>query len=351
MHTRKESRRQFLRTAGGVAAGALGASIIGCNAGGKEQQASANMQKPAPQGKRPSRATVVIARDPGMWKGETLDDARVQALLMKAVRELSGEKSDSKAWGRYFRETDRVAVKVNCLAGRKLSTTPELIRGIIGGLRAAGVAQDRIFVFDRTGAELERAGFQLNLSGKGPRVLGTDAQGMGYENELSLFGEAGSRVSRIVSRYSDALISAPVLKDHDLCGLSGCMKNMFGAIHNPNKMHPDNCDPYIADCFSLPEFSGRARLFICDAAIAQYHGGPGYKPAHTWKFSGVIVSDDPVALDAVCLDIIEKKRRDKGLPTLAKEGRPAKFIRTAADGAHRLGVASLKNITIRNLNA
>ena len=122
---------------------------------------------------------------------------------------------------------------------------------------------------------------------------------MGYENELSLFGEAGARVSRIVSRYSDALISAPVLKDHDLCGLSGCMKNLFGAIHNPNKMHPDNCDPYIADCFSLPEFSSRTRLFICDATLAQYHGGPGYKPAHAWKFAGVIVSsvaqDSPAA--------------------------------------------------------
>jgi uncharacterized protein (DUF362 family) len=273
----------------------------------------------------------------------------VEKLVLLAVPELTGADSDAKAWGRFFTAQDRVGVKVNCLSGRKLSTTPELSRGITTGLRATGVNPGNIIIFDRTGDELQRAGFVLNSDKNSIKVVGTDDPGVGYEKDLSLSGEVGSRVSRIVSRYSTALISASVLKDHDLAGISGCMKNFYGAINNPNKLHLNHCDPYVADCFALPEFAGKTRLCICDATLAQYHAGPGYKPAYAWKYSGVLVSDDPVALDAVCHDIIEKKRREKGLPTLAQDGRPAQFIATAADDAHRLGVADLNAITVKSI--
>jgi hypothetical protein len=46
------------------------------------------------------------------------------------------------------------------------------------------------------------------------------------------------------------------------------LKNMYGVIHNPNKYHPNGCNPYIADLNMLPEIRTRMRLTICDATTA-----------------------------------------------------------------------------------
>ena len=347
------TRRKFLAQTGRAAAGLVGVGMFGASCQGDATPASASKsggQQVGPTRSDPARgATVVVARDPAVWDGDDLNPERLENLLFEAVRALTGAKDDAGAWGRFFSDTDRVGVKVNCLAGRRLSTTPELVHAMISGLTAAGVQKPNIAVFDRTTDELRQAGFKPSSAPDGVRVVGTDTQGVGYERELSLYGEVGSKVSRVVTRFSTALINAPVLKDHDLAGISGALKNYFGAIHNPNKMHLDGCDPYIADCYCLPEFKDKTRLCISDATLGQYHAGPGFKPSYAWKFSGVIVSDDPVALDAVCRDIIEKKRAENGLPTVEDEGRPARFIETAADESRGLGVANMDRITVRDI--
>jgi hypothetical protein len=43
-----------------------------------------------------------------------------------------------------------------------------------------------------------------------------------------------------------------------------------------------------------------------------------------------MVGTDPVAMDRISEGIIEAKRKENGLPTLAEAGRPAKYIDTAA---------------------
>jgi hypothetical protein len=79
------------------------------------------------------------------------------------------------------------------------------------------------------------------------------------------------------------------------------------------------------------------RLTICDATTALYEGGPGFKPEHCWPCNSLLVSADPVALDATGWQIIERKRAEKGLKTLEAEGRAPRYIATAADREHRLG--------------
>jgi hypothetical protein len=58
-----------------------------------------------------------------------------------------------------------------------------------------------------------------------------------------------------------------------------------------------------------------------------------------WPFGGLIVGTDFVATDAVATSIIEEQRKQRGLKTLAEEGRPARHIATAA--ARGLGIADL----------
>jgi hypothetical protein len=50
------------------------------------------------------------------------------------------------------------------------------------------------------------------------------------------------------------------------------------------------------------------------------------------------VGEDRVAVDQTAWQMLERKRAEVGLPTLEATGRPAHYIATAADAAHRLGV-------------
>ena len=224
---------------------------------------------------------------------------------------------------------------MNALGGRGLSSNLHLAEAICERLQEVGIKAGDIVVWDHDSDELERAGFHLSMGGNGVQCFGTDR--VDYEQELVTYGSVGSRLSRILTQRCNVLINVPVLKDHDGAGVTIALKNMYGVIHNPNKYHPNGCNPYIANLNMLPDIRGRMRLTICDATTAQYEGGPAYKPEYSWNYNALIVSQDPVALDYTGWQIIERKRAEKGLKTLEAEGRAPHYITTAADAGHRLG--------------
>jgi uncharacterized protein (DUF362 family) len=283
-----------------------------------------------------STARVLIAQDPRLRDAAaSVDFARVQGLLDHAMQVLLGSDDPIHCWTRLIQPGQKAAVKVNTLGGRGLSSNVQLVDAICERLQSAGVRARDIVIFDRDSDELERAGFRIRQGGNQVQCFGTDR--VGYENDLSTFGEVGSRLSRIVTNQCDVLINVPVLKDHDGAGVSIALKNMYGVIHNPNKYHPNGCDPYVADVNALPGIRSRLRLHICDATTACFEGGPAFKPQFAWSENALIVSEDPVALDHTGWQLIERKRAEKGFKTLEAEGRAPRYIATAADAEHHLG--------------
>jgi uncharacterized protein (DUF362 family) len=247
-----------------------------------------------------------------------------------------------------FHKRDTMGLKVNCLAGKNLSTDPALAYGAADLLRNSGLDEKNIIIWDRQSRELEDCGFTLNFASKGIRCFGTDANGAGYEEELSMKSNIGSLLSRILTRTCTAQVNLPVLKDHNLSGISASMKNWYGAINNPNKYHDDNCNPYIAELNSLPEIRGKCRLIIVDATRIQYNGGPAFKEQWNEPYNGVIIGSDPVAVDSVCWSIVEEIRRKHKLPTLKAAGREPTYIKTA--GEMGLGNSDMKNIEVKEIS-
>jgi uncharacterized protein (DUF362 family) len=292
----------------------------------------------------PANARVVVARDPQLrGTGSAVDPIRMQSLLDRAMQAAFDSDRTMDAWKRIVRPGEVVGLKVNTLGGRGISTNRVLVEAICERLQQAGIKAGDIVVWDRGTEELERAGFQIAIGGNRVQCFGTDQ--VDYEPELSAWGSVGSRVSKILTQRTNVLINLPVLKDHDGAGVTLGLKNMYGAIHNPNKYHPNGCNPYIADLNMLSEIRTRLRLTICDATTALYEGGPAYKPEHSWQMNGLIVSQDPVALDYTGWQIVERKRAAHGLKTLEADGRPPAYIATAADGEHRLGNCDPKRIS------
>ncbi len=296
----------------------------------------------AEEGAAAPGALVAIARDDALLKGEISEHADLLCKMLDAsMQKLTKSADAASAWRKLFKPTERIGIKVNCL-GR--TTQPAVVDAIVAGLRQADVPAENIVIWDRFDSELERAGFKLNKSGKGVQCRGTDASrlGGGYQRDVQTSGKIGSCFSKILAERIDALISAPVLKDHGIAGASLGMKNFYGAIHNPNKYHGNRCDPYIADIVRHPFIRDKWRLTVCDGTLGQYEGGPMRKRAYDWRFGGMITSTDFVALDAVGVDYLEKHRAAQGMESLADAGRPPTYIATA--GAQGLGVSDLKRI-------
>ncbi|MDI6783568.1 MAG: DUF362 domain-containing protein, partial [bacterium] len=297
-----------------------------------------------------SKSRVVICRDEKVFSSPgTLDFPTVRQMVNQSMMRLTGAPSAKDAWRRFFSPRDIIGIKVNVLAGKQLSTHPELALALAYNLQDAGIPANNIIIFDRQNNELQIAGYQLNFSRTGIRCYGTDTAGLGYEPEPRVYNSVGSCFSRILTEQCTALINVPVLKDHGIVGTSSAMKNWYGVVHNPNKYHDNLGDPYIADLSCIPVVKDKMRLVISDALVAQCHGGPSYKPQWSWYYNGLIVATDPVAHDYLSWQIIEQKRKEKGLPSLKAQEREPTWLATATDKERKLGVNEPSKIEVINI--
>jgi uncharacterized protein (DUF362 family) len=285
-----------------------------------------------------SKSRVIIARDDQVQNNKySADSSRLSNLLDKGLQAFFQTDDPLKTWQKIIKPGDVVGLKVNCLSGHG-ATRRELVEVICERLQQGGVKAGNIIIWDRFNSDLEDGGFKINFSNKGIRCFGNDQ--LGFADDFEIFGSAASLICNTLSRVCDVVVNLPTLKDHGIAGMTMAMKNMFGAIHNPNKYHVNTGNPYIADVFMLPSVRSKVRLTICDALTAQYEGGPSFFPHWRWPFNGLLIGTDPVALDYTGWQIIETERKKQGLSSLKTAGREPKYIYTAADAEHRLGTCN-----------
>jgi hypothetical protein len=290
---------------------------------------------------------VVVVKIQGVDLSFGLDKNHYRLMLEAGLTLLNGADEVGQAVSRLL-PRGSVTMKANCLA-RKLNSTPVALSDALSELLVtSGIDENNIIIWDRTNRELREAGYTLNASFSGRRCLGSDSQGVGYSRDFYTSGEVNSLVTQILIESADNSINLPVLKDHSLAGMSAGLKNMYGAIHNPNKYHDNNCSPFCAHVNNLEPIRSKHRLTVLDAVRVQFNGGPGYMAAYVEEYGGVIMSDDPVACDRVGLEIIEHLRHKYRLPSLEQARRPVKYLQPAAELG--LGEADLSRIDLRVLS-
>ena len=286
------------------------------------------------------RSRVIMVRASGEAASQIETSPEALNLMLEAgLLLLTGCKTPGEAWSRFFTRKDTVGIKVNCIGGRSMCTRPALAAAAAESLAALGVPSHRIVVWDRTDRELARCGFPVSSKGNGSFLcFGTDHPGVGYEQDLTVQGSVASRFSTLITRHCTAMINMPVLKDHNLCGLTAALKNTFGCLHNPNKYHLDRCNPYVADANAVPFVRRKNRLVICDALTVQYKGGPAYHSRWAERLNTILLSEDPVALDSVGARVLNRIRREKDIePLEGDDGGLPGYLKTAASATHELG--------------
>jgi uncharacterized protein (DUF362 family) len=330
-------RRRFL---GGLVGAALatagcGSSCGSARAGRGENHVSTVVTKTeavrvaVPQGKP---RVVVVRTKRALTEGYDADAGATRAMLDAGLVALSGEKDHVAALLRYFRPDERIGLKINGLAGRNAATHVELVDAISAMLVKAGVEGRRQIAFDRFARDLTASRIIDRSRNGGYRAIGNDDAG--HDDEFVQMPSSASRLSRVLTHQVDGVLNLPVLKQHMLAGMTGALKNNFGCIHNPNKMHVDNCDPYVAEVNAVPAIRNKQRLVIMDALRPVVDNGPSYQPGMAEVANAMLFSTDLVAIDTVALGILEGLRAKRDLPPLAKVGLLPTYLATAT----RLGL-------------
>ncbi|MGB6339903.1 MAG: DUF362 domain-containing protein, partial [Candidatus Aminicenantaceae bacterium] len=186
------------------------------------------------------KSTVVIVRKRNNQSTILTDPEVIREMYLQGLTALTDQKNPGDALHIFFKDKDRIGIKINTIGGRSISTTPTTSLSLAKLLTDNGWNVNNILIWDRTNRELKEAGYSLNMNQTGIKVFGTDSNGLGYNSNLIAFLNIGSLFSSIQTDTITASVSLAILKDHGLAGVTAGMKNYFGAIHNPNKYHDNN---------------------------------------------------------------------------------------------------------------
>ncbi len=253
------TRRDFIRnTACGTAALALGLQG-GCRGGGEGRaQAAARQQQ--------GTTKVVLVRHP-----EAMDDAGaynaevIEGMLDDAVTELFGVDDPVEAWRGLVGPRDVLGIKSN--VWRYLPTPGPVEQWIRRRAIDAGVLDENISIRDR--GVLDDPIFQR----------------------------------------ATALANARPLRAHHWSGIGGCIKNYIPFVRQPWTYHGDSCAD-LGALWKLPIVEGKTRLNILVVMRPQFYNlGPHhFDTQYIWPYKGLLVGTDPVALDALGVELLAAKR-------------------------------------------
>ncbi len=303
------NRRDFLRASAAVITGLDGA-----------RSASAAPTKPK-----------VVEVTNAAWRDDRYhpNEAQVERMVNEAVRLLTGRPTAREAWQTLARPTERIGIKLNIVGRDYNKGDMPIARAVTRGLTGAGLDPANIYVVDAL--PQYEANRWTDFS---PATDESYDVGDGQRTGLTRF-----------LLELDAIINCPVMKDHDRAAITGALKNISHSptiiTRRPHTMHANCVTPYIAVINTYKEIRQKVRLNLLNGLLGLYEGGPSPSP-HVFERASVLASFDPVALDAVHLNITEGVRAEKGLPSYWDTHRRPYFLEESAQAG--IGVDDLTRI-------
>ena len=361
----KVQRRDLFTLAGMASATMLG-----------QVRSKAATSKPGMPGPFPGR--VVGVEHPGCIVSGVYQADPVRKMMEKGMTSLTGAPGWTDAWRSFFEKGDVVGIKVCPVGGARLSSDASVLHNIIDGLKEAGVAARDVIVFNRYREETFNAGIdkwvpsgvRMEFASEKYNEVQLDMEGYDRDHFMEMAivkpGEdindpryRRSHVCKVVTQQINKFINLPVLKHHQSAGVTIALKNMsHGMVNNVNRSHltptSNVCGIFIPSVVSVPVIREKAVLHICDGVKASYHGGPGARPQFVWEHKTMYFSTDPVALDKTGLKVIDTKRAEVGMASIAlsKPDNASRFLNCQVEhieiaGQAGLGVFDDKKIDVR----
>lgn len=218
-----------------------------------------------------------------------------------------------------FQDVRKVLIKPNLVNGSPahsgVTTDLKLVALLVELLRERGISE--IFVGDSTieGTEEVFEGLGVyDLEKLGVRIVNFDKdEWVTVESPLGLALKR-FRIARAVLE-SDLIISAAKMKTHAETGVTLSIKNCLGMISSKDRQaaHRTNIDKAIVDVYSYLK-KNKMVISVVDAIWA-LEGRRGPITGDAAKMDLVVAGADPLAVDAVCVDVMGHD--PKSIPHLA----------------------------------
>ncbi|MCF8368815.1 MAG: DUF362 domain-containing protein [Bacteroidales bacterium] len=344
MTKESNSRRSFLKQ---VTAGTAGLGLLN---NFSNLSASPNQNPPVVKSK------VILVRH----KSVIDDDGRtnpqiIQEMLDAGMKALTNKKTTTDAWSVFFNKEDKVGLKINSLGLTDLQGTGyvEHFKGmsnaIVSGLKSLEMDEKNILIWDRSDEELENAGYTIQKDVNQLRIIGTRVARRGdpegFNPESFPVGDNTTRVHSFITDACTSYINIPVMKTHRIAGITGSLKNHYGSIDNPREFHQYNATkPGIPEINAIPVIREKQKLIIADALLGVIDGGPGWSLDKIFTFGGILLGTDPVAIDSIMLDILNKKRIEEEYDPIDTA------IHLELSEAEGLGNHKMENIDLIEIN-
>lgn len=288
----------------------------------------------------------------------------VREMVSEGLKSFGKKERETAVWNSLFRPTDIVGIKVFSAPGEIIGTRPVVVEAIVESMLQAGIAKERIIVWDKYLHDLRRAGFQRLEQRFGIRlrssVLAKWDANASYENSVigkpiwgdHEFGLKGDDVgrksyfSRLVTKEITKHVIVSPLLNHNIAGVSGNLLSLgIGSVDNSIRFE----NRYGVMAEAVPEIVAqeylidRLALVVVDALISQYQGEEGNLLHYAKVMNQLRFSTDPVALDVMSLADLERQRKAAELPVRA-------VSRTLYENAEllQLGVSNPKRIVIEH---
>lgn len=275
-------------------------------------------------------------------------------MVERALMELTGAPNLKEALGKFIHKDDVVAIKPNGIAGQSgatMAANAELVMPVIDALIDLGVPPEKITVYEQFPSYLKGT----RIGGKGNKLpagvkTGIHMNSVTEMDEITVYKGVKTKYVKFLTEAT-AVINFTQVKDHSICGFTGCLKNItHGSIINPGKHHGAGAHAQIAALYNHDIVRSRVRLHIIDAYKIIYDKGPLDKdPKRRIPYGAVFATTDPVAMDTIGWKIVDQARKDNGMKSLAQVGREPKHIAMAADlglGAHAESKIKLSEVAL-----
>jgi uncharacterized protein (DUF362 family) len=310
----------------------------------------------------PEGGSVFLAEYPGEVKSGRFAADAIRRMVDRLVMAAAGRTDLAEAWRVFVKPTDRVGLKVSASGAPVSSTHPAVAAAVAEGLVAAGVAPQRIVIWDRKWDDITRA--RYGSLGRRFSVVATDRVG-GYSAEQTVTAAAmgklivgdrefdpdggGNQTSSkshlsVVLAAVDKIVHLPALTDHLSSGLNGALSGLvLDNLDNWRRLArpPHSGDPYLPEIYADPRLGGKVVLTILDALRPQFAGGPFPEPQYSVNHGAIYASRDPVALDVLGMELLDRYRADNGLPALSRT-----VLWPASAEVIGLGVAARERIRV-----
>jgi len=245
-------------------------------------------------------------------------------------------------WDKYVKPQDKVLLKVN-LIGPKPSesaavTHAEFVRAMVRILKGRNCT---VWIGDSSRGNDRRnrahaqsfrvAGYERVAEEEGAEIKNFDREGVMPVQPESRCEETMHIAKPMFD--ADVVINLPKLKTHSAQIFSGAVKNVFGCIPGLkkakyHKMAPDSSDfgQIICDIHRATKI----QLHIMDGILAMQGEGP--TAGSVYQANKILISEDPLALDAVAAKMVGIEIEDVPILETARK--------------RNLGEGWLKNITL-----